>query len=71
MSPLNSSSTTLINKTTKRLLNETPNGSSNFHPESPSQESKGNNLATRAAKKNKERKNVIAVGDSMLDNISA
>lgn len=40
----------------------------NFRAESPSEESAERNLATRAAKMNKETKNVIAVGDSVLSN---
>ena len=52
----------------KRLLNETPGIWNNFRAELPSEESVERNLATRAAKMNKETKNVIAVGDSVLNN---
>ena len=42
--------------TKKSLLIETPHGSNNTPTESLSQESKERNLATRAAKINKEKK---------------
>ena len=47
ISTFNSSSTIFINKTTKRLLNETLNGSNNSHPESLSQKSKENTAAKK------------------------
>lgn len=45
-----------VSSTKKSLLIETPYGSNNTPTESPSQESKERNLATRAAKINKEKK---------------